>query len=78
MTAAHGFKPERGHVEPRRDTEWWGEAFCLLLRSSKVSRCKSGTISGRYPNNGYVLRPKRSSAQDIAIAGKPAPTLGPD
>ena len=29
-------------------------AFCLLLRCSKVSRCKSGTISSRYPNNGYV------------------------
>jgi hypothetical protein len=33
-------------------------AFCLLLRFSKVSRCKSGTISGRYLNNGYVLRKK--------------------
>jgi len=29
-------------------------AFCLLLRSSKVSRCKSGTHSSRYLNNGYV------------------------
>ena len=29
-------------------------AFCLLLRSSKVSRCKSGTNSRRYPKNGYV------------------------
>ena len=44
----------------------------------KVTRCKSGTNSRRYPNNGYVLRPKRSSAQHIAIAGKPAPTFGPD
>ena len=35
-------------------------AFCLLLagpafRLSKVSRCKSGTIGGRYRKNGYVL-----------------------
>ena len=30
-------------------------AFCLLLRFSKVSRCKSGTLSGRYRRNGYVL-----------------------
>ena len=30
-------------------------AFCLLLRFSKVSRCKSGTLGGRYLNNGYVL-----------------------
>ncbi len=29
-------------------------AFCLLLRFSKVSRCQSGTLSGRYLNNGYV------------------------
>ncbi|VCU63262.1 hypothetical protein [Pseudomonas synxantha] len=30
-------------------------AFWLLLRFSKVSRCKSGTNISRYPNNGYVL-----------------------
>ena len=30
-------------------------AFCLLLRFSKVSRCKSGTLGGRYRRNGYVL-----------------------
>ncbi|CAN2965837.1 hypothetical protein METHPM2_1040022 [Pseudomonas sp. PM2] len=29
-------------------------AFCLLLRFSKVSRCQSGTLGGRYLNNGYV------------------------
>ena len=29
-------------------------AFCLLLRFSKVSRCKSGTISSHDLNNGYV------------------------
>ena len=43
-------------------------AFCLLLGFSKVSRCKSGTISSRYPNNGYVHR-------TTAFAGKPAPTF---
>ena len=31
--------------------------FCLGRHSgfSKVSRCQSGTIGGRYLNNGYVL-----------------------
>ena len=29
-------------------------AFCLLLGFSKVSRCKSGTLSGRYRRNGYT------------------------
>ncbi|CAH0321308.1 hypothetical protein SRABI06_05487 [Pseudomonas brassicacearum] len=31
------------------------EAFCLLLRFSKVSRRKGGTLSRRYHSNGYVL-----------------------
>ncbi|WP_218167945.1 hypothetical protein, partial [Pseudomonas yamanorum] len=31
---------------------------CLLLRFSKVSRCKSGTNISRYQKNGYVLRAK--------------------
>ena len=31
-------------------------AFCLLLRFSKVSRRKGGTLSSRYPKNGYVHR----------------------
>jgi hypothetical protein len=31
-------------------------AFCLLLRSSKVSRRKGGTNSRRYLTNGYVHR----------------------
>ncbi|WP_219273499.1 hypothetical protein, partial [Pseudomonas sp. Xaverov 83] len=34
------------------------------LRFSKVSRCKSGTISGRYLNNGYD--PDQANAQDIS------------
>ena len=29
-------------------------AFCLLLRCSKVSRCKSGTHGSRYRSNGYA------------------------
>ena len=36
-------------------------AFCLLLRSSKVSRRKGGTISRRYPNNGYVRSPPQTA-----------------
>ncbi|MNE79501.1 hypothetical protein D3C80_1759930 [compost metagenome] len=31
------------------------EAFCLLLRFSKVSRRQGGTLSGRYRSDGYVL-----------------------
>jgi hypothetical protein len=30
------------------------KAFCLLLRFSKVSRRKDGTLSSRYLNNGYT------------------------
>jgi hypothetical protein len=43
-------------------------ALCLLWGFSKVSRRKGGTISRRYPNNGYVHK-------KTAIAGKPAPTF---
>jgi len=31
-----------------------GKAFWLLWRSSKVTRCKSGTNNRRYRRNGYV------------------------
>ncbi|KRP57081.1 hypothetical protein TU77_06255 [Pseudomonas synxantha] len=31
MTAAHGFKPERGHTEPGRGAEWWGKSVLLTL-----------------------------------------------
>ncbi|QDG55319.1 hypothetical protein NIBR502773_01840 [Pseudomonas sp. NIBRBAC000502773] len=55
MTAAHGFKPAFGHTEPRRGAECWGEDLLLDLFPPKVSRCKSGTIGGRYRSNGYVL-----------------------
>ena len=48
--------PECGHAEPRRGTEWWGKAFFgyFLGVCKKVTRCKSGTISRRYLNNGYA------------------------
>ena len=57
-------------------------AFWLLLRFSKVTRCKSGTHSGRYPNNGYVLGPiqhpgrlsgrhREQAPSHIWIAGHP-------
>ncbi|TKJ79084.1 hypothetical protein PspCFBP13509_14065 [Pseudomonas sp. CFBP13509] len=56
MTAAHGFKPAFGHTEPRRGTEWWGESLLVTFGLfPKVTRCKSGTLSGRYRSNGYVL-----------------------
>ena len=35
VAAAHGFKPERGHAEPRRGTEWWGEDLLLTFGPSK-------------------------------------------
>ncbi|AZE62340.1 hypothetical protein C4K02_3995 [Pseudomonas synxantha] len=31
MTAAHGFKPERGHTEPGRGAEWWGKSVLLTF-----------------------------------------------
>ena len=31
MTAAHGFKPERGNTEPRRGAEWWGESLLVTF-----------------------------------------------
>ncbi|QEN47281.1 hypothetical protein CLA18_12495 [Pseudomonas protegens] len=45
-------------------------AFCLLLRSSKVSRCKSETISGRERSNGYVPQtPRHIPHPDFADMG---------
>ena len=59
MTAAHGFKPAFGHTEPRRGAEWWGKSPFGYFWGSfpKVTRCKSGTLSGRYRSNGYVPIP---------------------
>ena len=36
---------------------WFRPYGGLLWGFSKVTRCKSGTISGRYLNNGYVHNP---------------------
>ncbi|PRW81406.1 hypothetical protein C7A12_01685 [Pseudomonas fluorescens] len=57
-----------GHTEPKRGAEWWGKSLLLTFGLfSKVSRCKSGTLSGRYRRNGYVLgitvSPVRSPSQ---------------
>jgi hypothetical protein len=63
-----------GHTEPRRGAEWWGKSVLLTFGLfSKVSRCQSGTIGGRYLNNGYVLN--IPVGWQAAIAGKPAPTF---
>ena len=59
MTAAHGFKPAFGHTEPRRGTEWWGKSLLVTFGLfPKVTRCKSGTHSGRYPaTDMYSVKP---------------------
>ncbi|MRJ22924.1 hypothetical protein FRT60_21730 [Pseudomonas haemolytica] len=45
-----------GHTEPKRGAEWWGKSLLVTFGLfSKVTRCKSGTNSSRYLNNGYVL-----------------------
>ncbi len=46
-----------GTPSPSEVPSGGARAFCLLLRFSKVSRCKSGTIGGRCRRNGYVLIP---------------------
>ncbi|MCP2073605.1 UNVERIFIED_ORG: hypothetical protein J2Y77_003041 [Pseudomonas lini] len=40
------------------------EALWLLSRFSKVTRCKSGTISGRYRSNGYAPNPLQSNPKE--------------
>ena len=49
-------------------------AFCLLLRFSKVSRCQSGTLGGRYRSNGYVHNPTVLTARPPSRAS-PLPQL---
>ncbi|MNI47659.1 hypothetical protein D3C73_1021900 [compost metagenome] len=40
-------------------TEWWGKRiFGYFWALSKVTRCKSGTLSRRYRSNGYTPSPK--------------------
>ncbi len=46
-----------GTPSPSEVPSGGARAFCLLLRCSKVSRCQSGTLSGRYRRNGYVHSP---------------------
>ncbi len=46
-----------GTPSPSEVPSGGARAFCLLLRCSKVSRCQSGTLGGRYLNNGYVPGP---------------------
>ncbi len=46
-----------GTPSPSEVPSGGARAFCLLLRCSKVSRCQSGTLSGRYRSNGYVHNP---------------------
>ncbi|WP_206212144.1 hypothetical protein, partial [Pseudomonas viridiflava] len=61
-------------TEPRRGAECWGKSpfgyFWLAgIPGSfpKVTRSKSGTISRRYRNNGYVLMPSFKKTLPIRI-----------
>src|SRR5476651_2815074 len=56
VAAARVVIPECGHTEPRRGAEWWGKSPFGYFWGSfpKVTRCKSGTNSGRYRSNGYA------------------------
>ncbi|WP_216359959.1 hypothetical protein, partial [Pseudomonas ogarae] len=49
------------------------EAFWLLLRFSKVTRCKSGTISRRDRSKGYAPNPAQKKTA-LSLLGK-APFL---
>ena len=51
-------------------------AFCLLLRSSKVSRRKGGTNISRYLNNGYV--PRQTDITNPVCDPMPHPTVDHD
>jgi len=46
-----------GMPSPGEGPSGGARAFCLLLGFSKVRRCKSATLSGRYRDNGYVRIP---------------------
>ncbi|HEC53908.1 MAG TPA: hypothetical protein ENI30_00870, partial [Gammaproteobacteria bacterium] len=77
IAAAHAPKPSFGHTEPRRGAECWGEDLLLTFGWAgipvlpKVSRCKSGTISGRYRSNGYVLKAQPQTATAETPPPKP-------
>ncbi|PRW78857.1 hypothetical protein C7A12_06880 [Pseudomonas fluorescens] len=60
-----------GHTEPKRGAEWWGKSLLLTFGLfSKVSRCKSGTLSGRYRRNGYVLGIPVSAVRPLSQASQ--------
>src|SRR5471032_2248887 len=47
------------------------KTFWLLLgRLPKVTRCKSGTLSRRYLNNGYVLHPPEQTTPPRRLSSK--------
>ena len=65
-----------GHTEPRRGAEWWGKSPFGYFWGSfpKVTRCQSGTLSGRYRRNGYVHHPTVLPARPPSRAS-PLPQL---
>ncbi len=58
--------------------EWWGEGLLVTFGwagipdFTKVTRCKSGTIGGRYRSNGYALDPIQHPGQLNTTCGKPS------
>ncbi|CAN2968069.1 hypothetical protein METHPM2_1300019 [Pseudomonas sp. PM2] len=90
VAAAHGFKPAFGHTEPERGAEWWGKSPFGYFWGSfpKVTRCQSGTLGGRYLNNGYVpgltaltIRPSSQASQlphlDCGASGRSVTAVKP-
>ena len=63
-----------GTPSPSEVPSGGARAFCLLCRFCKVSRCQSGTLSGRYLNNGYVPGPTVSPVRPPSRAS-PLPQL---
>ena len=62
--------PSLGEVPSGGAQRFW----LLFWRLKKVTRCKSGTLSGRYRSNGYVLDQQIQATCQAAFASKPAPT----
>ncbi|SER03940.1 hypothetical protein SAMN03159354_02713 [Pseudomonas sp. NFPP19] len=72
---APGAMPERGNAEPRRGAGCGGRRPLVTLgwpafRISKVTRCKSGTLSSRDRSNGYVHRTVCSQVKSISRFGE--------
>ncbi|AZD08249.1 outer membrane protein AlgE [Pseudomonas chlororaphis] len=61
VAAAHGAGPERGNPSLGEDRTLGARALWLLWGSSKVTRRKGETLSGRYRSNGYVPQPRCKS-----------------